>query len=264
MDNEPAVALEGSVTDADLDAAAVVREEEPQEAQPQEAAPSEPTEEPTEQEPIEEAPPEEPKTDEWRDGFEKRQRKMEGHIGTMMSTLQEIKTSQETLAPEPEPYEYPSSMEELDALISTRINSAKKSDVKAVKDYEEGFLNTITDMQSDAPQEDKEGIEKELWDNFNVRHTDNAPADAAKNYAKASRAYYQKKTAQPLEKVNPLKGEAPVAPLGGATTQTVVPRVAPSVQLDQAAQDFVNYAGMDDEKVAETLGKPMPSYLGGR
>ena len=219
------------------------------------------------------------------DVWETRLRKNEGHIGTLISqqtqlnqqlrdltnTLQKVNTTPE------DPYAgfegVPTTKEEITQLVNVAIKQNQLEMTNAQKVYETDFVNTVANLS--AEEDDpiaKQGIEDELFKNFNERRSNNGATDAATNYAKASRAYY-KKLAAGTKKENPLKGQKPTAPLGGVTNQKSSSRPGAPVKLDEHAQslvDYINRTAKDDkhkytdEKVGKILNSDMPAYMGGR
>lgn len=131
--------------------------------------------------------------------------------------------------------------------------------------YEKGYINTIMRLGSEETKEDHQAIYDEMMRFFNAKHSDDPMVDAEKNYLNATRSVLKKRLAAPAKKVNPLKGNKPKAPLGaGNNSETMAKKTRPIPKFDDAAQDFMNKAGISPERAAEILDGEAPANLGRR
>ena len=131
--------------------------------------------------------------------------------------------------------------------------------------YEQDYVKTINRLGSEETEEDHKDIYDEMMSHFNVKYSENPMVDAEKNYLKATRSVLKKRTAKPAKKLNPLKGNKPKAPLGaGNSSETMTKKKKPIPKFDDAAQDFMNKAGITPERAAEILDGDAPANLGRR
>lgn len=84
--------------------------------------------------------------------------------------------------------------------------------------------------------------------------------DALANLRKAERAYLKKQTAQPKQKVNPLKGEAPRSPLGTAGAGKPPAKVSAPIKLDSHAEAYLKSISASEgsayaEKLRASMGR---------
>ena len=92
---------------------------------------------------------------------------------------------------------------------------------------------------------------------FNIKHSDNPMADARINYVEAKLAILNKqlKSAKVVTKENPIKGKAPVAPLGtGSTTNSKAPaKDAVLPKLSAEAMGVANYFKLTPDAISKAL-----------
>ena len=123
--------------------------------------------------------------------------------------------------------------------VSRMVQSEKALDVKA----REGFEDDIAKQGSLAKDNDEMfgKVCDEISANFMPKEFRKASAELI--YAKAKNIVLSKQLAQPLGKVNPLKGEEPENPLGTLPEEVVPVREVPEIKLTE-----------DEIKGAEGLG----------
>lgn len=156
----------------------------------------------------------------------------------------------------------PTTRKELDDYLNQRLQEREQQKTTASQQYNTTYLKTVGTYQND---EDYDAICKELDTNFNVRRSDNAEADAHRNYLEASRAYYRKKI-KTSQKENPLKGnQKSDLPLGsGSENERQEEQETPLPKLDDMAVDFIKSTGMSEDSVKKALtGEPPLSLLRG-
>lgn len=107
------------------------------------------------------------------------------------------------------------------------------------QDYENSYMKTVYGMDTGLDDTLREEIFNEMYQNFNVKHTDNAAADARINWSEAKAAVYGKRLARPKKKENPLKGEKPRSELGGVEKQSNEASEAPLPKLSGPAADLL-------------------------
>ena len=96
-------------------------------------------------------------------------------------------------------------------------------------------------------------VVEERLKNFDVRHSNNAKADAELNFAKAQAAVLKRKLSGLGKKANPLKGEKPSGPLGGPVETKNQEHAKKVVRLDEHAASFAKSMGLSDDKVQKYL-----------
>lgn len=84
--------------------------------------------------------------------------------------------------------------------------------------------------------------------------------DALSNLRKAERAYLKKQTAQPRQKVNPLKGETPRSPLGTAGAGKPPSKATAAIKLDKDAEAYIKFVSESDgaekaERLRASMGR---------
>lgn len=84
--------------------------------------------------------------------------------------------------------------------------------------------------------------------------------DALSNLRKAERAFLKKQTAQPRQRVNPLKGETPRSPLGTAGAGKPPVKATAVIKLDKDAESYLKFVSASDgsekaEKLRASMGR---------
>jgi len=148
----------------------------------------------------------------------------------------------------------PSSKNELRSFMQQEMVRQRTFEEQSQAQYEQGYVKTINKLGSEVGETEYNDIYSEMMKNHNIRHSDNAAADAEMNWLKAERAILRKKTANPVRS-NPLKGNAPKAPLGGSSGETVIDKARKLPKFDDATLAYMKAKNITPEKAAELLGK---------
>jgi hypothetical protein len=119
--------------------------------------------------------------------------------------------------------------------------------------YENDYVKMTNRLASEVDETDYTEINTEMMTNFNVRHGNDASADAERNWLRAERAVLRKRQANPVRKA-PLKQEKPSAPLGGGSVQNASAKKVKMPKFDDATLAYMKKTGMTEERAAKILG----------
>ena len=130
--------------------------------------------------------------------------------------------------------------------------------------YQENYLGTMKDLIADIPDEKiaKEVYKKMLYDDkFNVKLSNNAILDSAKNFNRAYNSIIS--GGKPVTRFDEPRGTPVPAGVSGATTTvTQTKKVLP--KLDADAYEFMKQTGMSEDDVIDALEGEMPIHLRGK
>lgn len=180
-------------------------------------------------------------------------RKLKGlydKVNTLTSELESLrkpKPEQEIEVPE-----VISTPEDVDKYLAARSQKLQREQ----QDYEKSYLGQVQQLSAKTDDEElHEEIVAEMMQSFNVKHTNNAFADARVNYAEAKASLLSKKISGKKKVPDRDTADAPPIQPAASATRTVAKTISlPS--LDAAATDYVGYLrkrGMSDEDIAKEL-----------
>jgi hypothetical protein len=190
-------------------------------------------------------------------------KKMESELEQMKEELRTLKGGTSTVYQPPQDdeaeLEQIREMYQTDPIAARRAHDAydRKQAAREAKVYESAYLSQLNALAKKQDTEElHDEIVAEMMQNFNVRHSNNPDMDARVNYAEAKSVVIAKSTATTKKRPATAGGteKAPVQPAAnsskGATKSVVFP------QLDEYAQDYVNYLrkqGVTDEEILKSL-----------
>lgn len=254
---------QGTVTDAELDAAA--EQSTPAESS-EEATDTQETEPQEEEVKPEEQLPEEPADNRERSNLGRRVKSMED---TMQKFIEQagmliqsnIKPKDET-PPEPEfPSDYiPTNVSELDRWYETK----QKQETRKREAYQSSYRTQLDVLGQETPPEIHKAIINEMMENFNIKRSDSGMQDATTNYLNAKVKYLEKIVTAPKNPLSKNEGKDNKNLGGPAGSPSQQPKTPPPVKLDEYAAEFVRRIGMKDEQVNKALTGEMPTSLLGK
>jgi len=147
--------------------------------------------------------------------------------------------------------------------VKTFMSKEKKTDAKQSNAYQDSYLNTVSNLGGDYPENVHQHIVDRMFKEFNIRHSDNPALDAQLNFRNAEAAILREvrtRKANPLDKNKGKQNQN----LGGSNnTQQGINADAP-VKLDSYAQEFIKATGMKEEDAQKALTGELPMYLRGK
>lgn len=234
------------VTDAELDTAA---KETPMET---------PVETPASPEVIETpVTPEEPEDNTIRSNLGRKVKALDDQIADINNKFSRI---EELLSKRAEPIEED---DDTPYLTVKQYQKIKKEEEQAVTQYNSDYIRAEVDvgLELEVTEKEHEEILKEVRENYFQKHSNDAKADAAKNYMKAYTAILKRKANG--GKPNPLKGNPPSGPLGGLDPSKGGEPTEKTVKLDPHAAEFIKKMGLDDKWASNALEGELPTHLMG-
>lgn len=132
------------------------------------------------------------------------------------------------------------------------VESREQAKVQAKTQYDRSYSTTLERSFSEYVDEKGElnaaEIDGVLEEMKSIKYTPSSDPekDALSNLRKAERAYLKKQTAQPKQKVNPLKGEAPRSPLGTTNGGKSPQKTVTPMKLDKDAEAYLKYVSAAD------------------
>ena len=147
------------------------------------------------------------------------------------------------------------------AEIRKEMNTENREITVEQQQYQDGYLQALGKLGSGYSDKVHQHIVERMDKDFNIRYSDNPALDVELNFYKAKSALTDEIR---IRKKNPLKGDDPTGPLGGATNVSQDSSVSPPVKLDKAAADFIKSVGMKEEDAQKALQGDMPLYLRGK
>lgn len=209
--------------------------------------------------------PEEPEDNAERSRLGRKVKELEERENKLSETLEKLTSVllQKDKAEEVEPayFEMPETEEDLAILVKKQLDRIKEEEDsqldKQAKEYQNGYIEAVQNLLADEPEEEQEAMFELInSEEFNIRHSkanslQGGMMDAAKNVLAVKKHLLK---ASGGEKVIPLKGGKPKAPLGGGGGDKAPAPSKKVPKLDAAAEAYAKEMGMTDEQIIKALG----------
>ena len=145
--------------------------------------------------------------------------------------------------------------------MQQQVQQQTEGQRQAQQRYEQGYMNTL---KAFSQVEEDDAVYHEVISEvtrkdspFNIKHSDNPMTDARINYAEAKLAILNKqiKSVKVVSRENPIKGKAPVAPLGsGSATNSRAPvKDAVLPKLSAEALGVASYFKLTPDAISKAL-----------
>ena len=203
--------------------------------------------------------------------FGRKQKAMETQISTLTNSVSElvnaIKSGRVNEQPDSDDFDtddpIPLTMGGLSEAINALMKKKTINDNQQISQYENGYIKQIEKLGSAYTDKVHKHIVKRMFDDFNLRHSDNPALDAKLNFRDAEAAILREvreRKANPLTKNKGISNKN----LGGPTNTDQDLKSTSPVKLDKYAADFIKATGMKEEDAQKALEGDMPLYLRGR
>ena len=147
--------------------------------------------------------------------------------------------------------------------VKTFMNKEKTTSAKQSSEYQDNYLDTISNLGSEYPENVHQHICDRMFKDFNIRHSDNPTLDAQLNFRNAEAAILREVRTRKTNPLDKNKG-AQNKNLGGSTNSGQDINAEAPVKLDSYAQEFIKATGMKEEEAQKALVGDLPMYLRGK